>query len=118
MRKLSKAKLAELREIEEKRITGYNYLRQVWVDEILANAPPELIDILAYIAHVSPLEGEATLGWLESTGWLMEGDPDWRYLILRAISDRHSELTGIVLDDPLPGQSDWFFRAREMLKIR
>lgn len=118
MRKLSKKKLNELREKEEKRISEFKFLRNVWMEKVLASAPAELMDILKYIDHVNQIEGEELLDWLGKTDWLMNGDPDWRYLVLRAISDRHSQLTGKFLDDPLPGQSDWFFRARDALHVR
>ena len=117
-RKLSKKQITELREQEDKRMSSFRYLRNIWREEVLANAPAELRKILDYIPTVTPLEGEVLLEWLTQTDWLMNGDPSWRYLVLREISHRHDQLTQKNLDDPLPPETDWFLRAKAALRVR
>lgn len=97
-------------------LRGYNLWRQEWYTKTLALCPPEMVKILRYVREMPDSAEDDFLERIQKLEWLMTGHPDIRFMLLRVIARRMEDKYG--LNDPLPPETNMFFKAREILNVR
>lgn len=103
---------------ERNRVSAqYRALKRIERTKTLAQEP-RLRDFLKYLRRVGPEDGDEMVEAVAES-WLPKATADVRYFALHLIgrrSDKIRQSLGLSpLDDPLPPETNAFFRAREIL---
>lgn len=116
MRKISDAEKKRYEE-SNRLLKAYNVDRKEWFTNTLASCPEEMIKILRYVRSMPPHAEDDFLLRIQKLEWLMESKPDVRLMLLRVIAKRMEDRFG-QLDDPIPPETNMFFKARHILGVR
>lgn len=104
-------------EEQDRLLVGFKGWREEWFANTLALCPPEMMKILRYVRSMPDSAEDDFLRRIVTVEWLMNGHPDIRMMLLRVIARRMDERDGI-LNDPLPPETNMFFKARQILNVR
>ena len=115
MKKMS-AEVLKRYEETDRLVSVYKVGRQEWFNQILSTCPPEAIKVLRYVRQMPKQAEDDFLNRMQSLEWLMAGSADVKLMVLRVIEKRMESIA--VLNDPLPPQTNMYFKARDILQVR
>lgn len=98
-------------------LTAFKVHRREWFENTLAMCPEEMMRILRYVRSMPPHAEDDFLERIQELEWLNNSHPDVKFLLLRVIAKRMDERFGL-LNDPLPPETNMFFKARTILGVR
>ena len=116
MKKISDAEKKRFEE-SDRLIAAFKVYRDEWFTTTLQSCPDEMIRILRYVRDMPISAEDDFLERIQKLEWLMQGHPDIRFMLLRVIAKRMDQLYG-VLNDPMPPETNMFFKARQILGVR
>lgn len=116
MRKMSDAEKKKYEE-SNRLLSAYKKSKQEWFNVTLSLCPEEMIKILRYVRQMPVSAEDDFLDRMQKIDWLMQSHADVKLLLLRVIARRMDDLHG-ELDDPLPPNTNMFFKARSILGVR
>lgn len=116
---LPKLNSALLKRYEEsdRLMQAHKLYRKEWFENALARCPAEMMKILRYVRAMPCADEDDFLNRIVKLTWLMNAEDDVKFMLLRVIAKRMDEING-GFDDPLPPDTNMFFKARELLGVR
>lgn len=115
MKKIPDA-LVKRYEESDRLLAAFKITREEWFKTTLASCPASAIKVLRYVREMPRNAEDDFLLRMQNLGWLMGGSQDVKIMMLRVIEKRLENVA--VLNDPIPPQTNMYFKAKQILQVR